>query len=110
MQQIIVQKRFLILVEISEDIWKAFLVIVHFIVEFVEDIAQNVKQDISNAWNIFEKRVFNFVRALFGFNIYKLNLVKVDNKNLYLKDHLFHKNFNQERFLKYSNLLAPPIF
>lgn len=86
--QIIIQKKYLILVEISENIFRLFLIVINFV------------------FNVFEEAVektFNFIRALFGFNIYKLELVQIRTKTNELKN-----NFKNNNFLIYSNLLAPP--
>lgn len=100
MKQITIQKQYLILVEMSENIYRLFLVIVNFIIE----IKNTVEEVVSSAF----VKVARYIKAIFGFNIYKLNTQEIDSKNLYLKDFLFNKNLNQERFLRYSNLLAPP--
>lgn len=99
--QITIQKRFLILVEVSENIFRVFLVIVNFVFNFVE---KKIKETKENIWNFVEK-TFNFVRALFGFNIYKLETIQIKTKTNFKNN--FIKSRNQD-FLIYSNLLAPP--
>ncbi len=88
--QVTIQKKFLIFVEVSENIFRVFLVVVNFVFDF-----------------ILEKvgRTFNFIRALFGFNIYKLEAIQIKTKTNFKNN--FIKNRNQD-FLIYSNLLSPP--
>lgn len=100
--QITIQKKYLISVEVSKNIFRVFLVIVNFVFTFVENKIKETKEDI---WSFVEK-TFNFIRSLFGFNIYKLETNKIKS-NLSIKNNNFSKNKNQD-FLIYSNLLAPP--
>ena len=111
--QITIQKKYLILVEVSLNIFKLFLIVVNFVFNFSNNskeifvsYANEVKQEIVNAWDNLRQKTFNFVRALFGFNIYKLEIIKI-------KSNLFEgKNFNNNKnqdFLIHSNLLAPPL-
>ena len=81
------------MVEVSENIFRAFLVIVNFVFDVVEEKIEETKSKISNA--------FNFIRALFGFNIFKIKIVNAYFQNIFT----LKKNNN---FLIYSNLLAPP--
>jgi hypothetical protein len=91
--QITISKKYLILVEVSENIFRAFLVIVNFVFDVVEEKIEEVKNKVSNA--------FNFIRALFGFNIFKIEIIKSIYRILFT----IKKN---NSFLIYSNLLAPP--
>jgi hypothetical protein len=91
--QITISKKYLILVEVSENIFRAFLVIVNFVFTFAEEKLETVKSKVAQA--------FNFIRALFGFNIFKIKIV-----NAYFRDIFTIKKNNN--FLIYSNLLAPP--
>ncbi len=90
--QITVQKTFLIIVEVTHDVYKLFVVIVNFVFNFVE-------KQINN----FVEKTFNYLKALFGYNIYKLELVEIKTKTSESKN-----SFKNEDFLIYSNLLAPP--
>ncbi len=85
--QITITKKFLILVEVSENIFRAFLVIVSFVFYIVEEV---------------KEKTFNFIRALFGFNIFKIKIV-----NAYFKNIFSIKKKNS--LWIYSNLLAPPV-
>jgi hypothetical protein len=93
--QIIIQKQFLILVQISENIYRVFLVVVNYVFDFIE-----------NSFEYIVEKVRNFIRNIFGFNIYKLNTLKIKSQN-YQNINNFTKNKNED-FLRYSNLLAPP--
>ncbi len=107
--QITIQKHFLILVEVSHDVYSFFVVIVNYVFTFVEEKIEEVKSEVSKFYkDTLEKvgRAFNFIRALFGFNIYKFNLLQIKTKTNFNNN--FIKNRNQD-FLIYSNLLAPPI-
>lgn len=97
--QITIQKKYLILVEVSENIFRVFLIVVNYVFNIVEEKVEEVK----NVWSSFVKKTFNFIRALFGFNIYKLELVQIKTKTNELKN-----SFKNNNFLIYSNLLAPP--
>ena len=88
--QITIQKKFLILVEISENMYRVFLVIVNFVFDFVGEKMRGA---------------FNFIRALFGFNIYKLNTLKLKSNNFNNQNNFQNKN---QDFLIHSNLLSPP--
>jgi hypothetical protein len=92
--QIIIQKQFLILVEISENIYRVFLVVVNYVFNFVE-----------NSFEYAAEKVRTFIKSIFGYNIYKLEKINIDTKSFNKKN--IYKNKNEE-FLKYSNLLAPP--
>ena len=105
--QITIQKKFLILYEIAENVYAMFLIIVNFVFEFVSESAEVVKREFSN----FAEKTRNFIRAIFGFNIYKLRVLKINNKNLNLNNYnnsIRHFN-NQNNRVRYSNLLAPPV-
>lgn len=93
--QITITKKYLILVEVSENIFSAFLVVVSFVFDFVEEKIQEVKNKVTKA--------FNFIRALFGFNIFKIKITKSVYRILFT----IKKN---NSFLIYSNLLAPPMY
>jgi hypothetical protein len=106
--QITIQKKYLILVEISENIFRVFLVIVNFVFTFVESKLEEVKENFNNFYKEALKKArkaFNFIRALFGFNIYKLEIIQIKTKTNFNNN--FIKIRNQD-FLIYSNLLAPP--
>ncbi len=85
--QIVISQKFLILVEVSENIFRAFLVVVSFIFDIVKEV---------------KEKTFNFIRALFGFNIFKIKVTRDIYQNLFT----VKKN---NSFLIYSNLLAPPV-
>ena len=91
--QITITKKYLILVEVSENIFRAFLVIVFFVFDVVEEKIQEAKNKVTKA--------FNFIRAIFNFNIFKIKIVNAYFQNIFT----IKKNNN---FLIYSNLLAPP--
>jgi hypothetical protein len=91
--QITIQKKFLLVVEIAENVYRLFVVVVNFVFNFVE-------KQINN----FIEKTFNYLKALFGYNIYKLRLVKIKTKTIETKN-----SFANNDFLIYSNLLAPPI-
>ena len=104
--QITIQKKFLILYEIAENVYVIFLIIVNFIFEFTSESVEVAKREFNN----FVEKTHNFTRALFGFNIYKLQVIKINNKNLNLNNYnnsIKHFN-NQNNRVRYSNLLAPP--
>ncbi len=92
--QITITKKYLILVEVSENIFRTFLVVVSFVFDLVEQKIEEVKNKVSKA--------FNFIRALFGFNIFKIKIV-----NAYFKNIFSIKKKNS--LWIYSNLLAPPV-
>ncbi len=115
--QITIQKKYLILVEVSENIFRLFLIVVNYVfnifeetrevfVSSVNEIKQEVKDGLSNFYKDTKEKVgivFNFIRALFGFNIYKLELIQIKTKTNEIKN-----IFKNNDFLIYSNLLAPP--
>ena len=122
--QITIQKKFLILYEIAENVYAIFLVIVNFVFEFTAEGVEILKRSAENvvnkskqkserfekSFNSFVEKTHNFIRALFGFNIYKLQVIKINNKNLNLNNYnnsIKHFN-NQNNRVRYSNLLAPP--
>ncbi len=83
--QIIIQKKYIVLYEIAENIFAVFLVIVSFVFNI------NLKIKVAT------ESVINFVKT-FLFNLVKLNFNKIILKNNY-----------KNNFVIYSNLLAPPI-
>jgi len=95
MQTITIQKTYLVLVEISENIFRVFFVVVNFIF--------TVKEKIENKIKVAVKKVSNFLKALFGFNIYKIKVLEIKTKTSDVKN-----TFKNNTFLIYSNLLAPP--
>ncbi|MDQ5957654.1 MAG: hypothetical protein QG614_629 [Patescibacteria group bacterium] len=100
MNQIVIQKKFLFLVEVSQNVWRLFLLIVNFVFDLKEK-AEDFAKEAAN-------KVVNYVRALFGFNIYRLNTIKLNNNfSRFENNNLVFKNDN---FLRYSHLLAPPYF
>ncbi len=115
--QITIQKKYLILVEVSEDIFRVFLIVVNYVfnifeetreifVSSINEIKLEVKENLNNFYKDTIKKVgkvFSFIRALFGFNIYNLAIVNIKNRKSRIKD-----NFKNTNFLIYSNLLAPP--
>ncbi len=98
--QITIQKKFLILYEIAENVYAMFLVIVNFVFEFASQSVEVVKREFNN----FVEKTHNFIRALFGFNIYKLKSIKIETKT-----NSKNISFKNNDFLIYSNLLAPPV-
>lgn len=116
--QITIQKKYLILVEVSEDIFRVFLIVVNYVfnifeetreifVSSINEIKLEVKENLNNFYKDTIKKVgkvFNFIRALFGFNIYKLDLIQIKTKTNEPKN-----SFKNNDFLMYSNLLAPPV-
>lgn len=84
--QIIIQKRYIVLAEIAENIYAVFLVIVSFIF--------NVNLKIKVATNV----VVDFLKKLNRFKYLKSSF----NKNIF-------KNNYKNNFVIYSNLLAPPL-
>ena len=107
------------MVQVSENIFRLFLIVVNFVFNIFENTKEvfvssvnEVKQEIKESFGNFYKntkervgKVFNFIRALFGFNIYKLEIIQIKTKTNFNNN--FIKNRNQD-FLIYSNLLAPP--
>jgi hypothetical protein len=89
--QLIIQKKYLVLVEVTENIFAVFLVVVNFIFTIV----QEVKETVEN--------VVTFVSHYFKLKTTQTNLKSVNNF-----DTLFSKYKNN--FILYSNLLAPPQF
>jgi hypothetical protein len=83
--QIIIQKKYIVLYEIAENIFAVFLVIVSFVFNI------NLKIKVAT------ESVINFVKT-FLFNLVKVNFNKIILKNNY-----------KNNFVIYSNLLAPPI-
>jgi hypothetical protein len=83
--QIIIQKKYIVLYEIAENIFAVFLVIVSFVFNI------NLKIKVAT------ESVINFVKT-FLFNLIKVNFNKIILKNNY-----------KNNFVIYSNLLAPPI-
>ena len=107
--QITIQKQFLILYEIAENVYAIFLVVVNYIVTFTEKAGKVVSEVVEKMENV-TSGTRNFIRALFGFNIYKLKVLKINN-NLNLNNYnnsIRHFN-NQNSRVRYSNLLAPPV-
>lgn len=104
MKQIIIQKKYLILVEYTENMYQLFLIIINFVFDIIEDCQKNIFN--------FANKTINFFRALFGFNIYKLKNKSLLQSNLYnlilYREVLFKRDLSNKRFLKYSNLLSPP--
>ena len=108
--QITIQKKFLILCEIAENVYAMFLIIVNFVFNFIvesaEELVNKAKQagdKFAESFDSIKTRTFNFIRALFGFNIYKLRVLKIETKTSEQ-----NKHFKNNDFLIYSNLLAPP--
>lgn len=112
--QITLQKKYLILVEVSENTFRLFLIVVNYVFNIIDDTKEvfvssvnEIKQEIKTVWSDFKENVlsktFNFIRALFGFNIYKLDLIQIKTKTRESKN-----TFKNNNFLIYSNLLAPP--
>ncbi len=101
--QITIQKKYLILIEISENVFRVFLVIVNFVFNFIEERVNIFEEEVKNVWSNFVYKTFNFILALFGFNIYKLELIQIKTKTNEIKN-----IFKNNDFLIYSNLLAPP--
>jgi hypothetical protein len=83
--QIIIQKKYIVLYEIAENIFAVFLVIVSFVFNI------NLKIKVAT------ESVISFVKT-FLFNLIKVNFNKIILKNNY-----------KNNFVIYSNLLAPPI-
>lgn len=111
MKQIIIQKKYLILVEYGENLYKLFLIIVNFVFDIVEDIKSDF-EDFEREFVNFTGKAINYFKALFGFSIYKIQTVNLLETSLYnhilFRDILFKKDLSNKRFLTYSHLLAPP--
>ncbi len=104
--QITIQKKFLILYEIAENVYAIFLIVVNYVFDLAEKTATDVVQKVYSS----VEKTRNFIQAIFGFNIYKLQVLKINNKNLNLDNYnnsIRHFN-NQNDRVRYSNLLAPP--
>ena len=87
MNTIILQKKYLVLIETAQDMWTLFLVIVNFIFTIKERI-DNISDVI---YSYFENTYFR----------HKLIAIKVsDNQNISFK--------NKDQRAIYSNLLSPP--
>ena len=112
--QITIQKSWIILVEISENIYRVFLVVVNYIFEFTFEGIEIIKEKsehVKKEFNNFAEKAHNFIRAIFGFNIYKLQVIKINNKNLILDNYnnsIKHFN-NQNSRVRYASLMAPPV-
>ena len=85
--QIIIQKKYLIIVEISENIYRVFLIVVNF----VFNIVQKVSEGVDLIFNYFKDKFFKKELLKKVYTGYTFNYVKSD-------------------FVIYSNLLAPPLF
>ena len=87
--QLIIQKKYLVLYEISENIFAVFLVVVSFIFTIVLEAQEKVENVVTFIFNYFRLEAF------------KTNLnSSFNNKKLFSK----YKN----NFIIFSNLLAPP--
>lgn len=93
--QIIIQKQYIVLAEVAENIFVVFLVIVNFVFTLVDEAVDKITN-----------KTRNFLQALFGFNIYKLAYVSGSVLETRTSD--FKNAFKSKDFLIYSNLLAPP--
>lgn len=87
--QIIIQKQYIVAVEIAENIFAVFLVIVNFIF----NIVQKVKDSVD--------KIVKFVKNIFT----KLGQVLLELDNTFHYKNIVIKN----NFVIYSNLLAPPV-
>ncbi len=101
MNTIILQKKYLVLVETAKDMWTLFLVIVNFIF--------TIREKINNKVNEVKNKVTNFSKVLYSyfFNInraYIPLLISIDNRS----NDIAFKN-NDDSYI-YSNLLSPPHF
>ncbi len=105
------------MVEVSENIYRVFLIVINFVFDFIIEKVEVIKSEVSifyreikekirNTWDSIKYKTFNFIRALFGFNIYKLDTLKIKSNKINNNKNNF-KNKNQD-FLIHSNLLAPP--
>ena len=88
MNIIILQKKYLVLVETAQDMWTLFLVIVNYIF--------TIKERVDNVCNVLYSYFVNLNK------VYVPILVKIDNR----QNDIAFKN-NDGRYI-YSNLLAPP--
>ncbi len=110
MNTIILQKKYLVLVETAKDMWTLFLVIVNFIIsikENAETIIETSIKIIKDNVEIVKSGVNNFSKALYSYfanlnKVYTPILIKVDSRS----NNIAFKS-NDDRYI-YSNLLAPP--
>ena len=88
MNTIILQKKYLVLVETAKDLWTLFLLIINYIF--------TIKERVDNVSNVLYSYFVNLNK------VYLPLLIKVDNRQ---NDIAFKSN--DDRYI-YSNLLAPP--
>lgn len=86
--QIIIQKKYIVLYEIAEDIFAVFLVVVNFVFTLVKKVKE-VVENISKFFCSFLKKCVPQNKSYFV----------VKNNNLV-----------KSGFVIYSNLLAPPVY
>jgi hypothetical protein len=90
--QIIIQKQYIVLAEVAENIFAVFLVIVNFVFHVVINVVQKVKDSVDEIVKYVKNIFSKFEQVVLGLN----------------------NNFNYKRvavksdFIIYSNLLAPP--
>lgn len=99
MNTIILQKKYLVLVETAKDMWTLFLVIINFIFTIREKINSKVNE-VKNQVNDFSKVLYTYFVNLN--KVYTPILIKIENRS---NDIAFKSN--DDRYI-YSNLLAPP--
>lgn len=88
MNTIILQKKYLVLVETAKDMWTLFLVIVNYIF--------TIKEKVENVSKVLYTYFANLNK------VYTPILIKVDSRS----NNIAFKS-NDDRYI-YSNLLAPP--
>jgi hypothetical protein len=99
MRAIVIQKLYLFLVETSENIYEAFLVIVNFIFYISEKLTEAAVEIVEEV----KSKLTDLYRYIFGFRGVKLEAIRVVTKT----NHPILP-FRNNDFLIFSNLLAPP--
>lgn len=96
--QITIQKKYLVLVETSENIFRLFLVIVNFVFNIVLEIKEEISNTVSKTVNKIKTFFESFARKVLGVTRLQSHLLSANTKSRYIKND----------FVIYSNLLAPP--
>jgi len=98
--QITIQKVYLIAVEVSENVFRVFLLIVRYVFNVASDIIDSAAGVVGNAFASAQ----NFLNSIFGFNLYKINN---EVSLIYIEKSDFINSTDNDRLI-FSNLLAPP--